>query len=523
MRRRATILADLQKDGDKISFKPGDNNRAKLTVGVNAPRQDRFSAPASDSDLDVLNHVADVSVSWGRPSAAHQPVLFAAAYEPGLHVTVVKKQASEPRKWGQDKPEEAAAELVHVAKFLEKQLGLPVDPKAFIESRSDYTYYDALVGPEAFGHFVDTHSACSDKSEEFINDLDSFNYAQSASFHIDHDKKELVAEVTLPDMEHYFKSKKQHVSRACKNDRLEVGIFDLNNQATSYAFRGVAELKGLLHDSTKENAQETFLVIEPRHNIAAGSVSVDFQRPVGLHPKSELKLRHIAIPADHNDEDDGVKNCRLFAKYSAPSSIFFDKYQLADLERKTSEHPNGQGRLLTLWGEADLEEPRYHTEGWGSEALVEIFPITDAPEGTPFNLNFTLPLHLRYEEPKEGETYEPNEAPWPLVFWVCGETDEQVANFKQSPFDVTHNSYMRLFPEGVSYHHVGPREANGKGFPLLTTSWGTPVADINGFAAVRDYTSIMIVGGFLVVTLAILRKVFGGQKVSEELKQKKEQ
>lgn len=521
MRRRATILADLQQHGDKIVFKPGDNNKAKLTVSVNAPRQDRFSADASADDLAVLDHVADVSVSWGRPSAAHQPVLFAAAYEPGLHVTVVKKTASEPRKWGDEKTE-AAPELAHVAKFLEQQLGLPVDTSAFIESRSDYTYYEPLIGPEIVGHFVGKHSSCSDTSEEFINDLDTFNYAQSASFHIDHDKKELVAEVTIPDLNHYFNQKKQHISRACKSDRLEVGIFDLNTQATSYAFRGVAELKGLLHDSKKENAQETFLVIEPRHNIAAGSVSVDFERPVGLHPKSQINLRHIAVPSEPNDEEDGVKNCRLFAKYSAPSSLFFDKYQLADLERKTKEHPNGVGRLLTLWGEADLEEPRYHTAGWGSEALVEIFPITNAPEGTPFNLNFTLPLHLRYEEPKEGETYEPNEAPWPVVFWACAETEEQVKNFKQSPFDVTHNSYSRLFPETVSFHHIGPRDASGRKFPLLSTSWGTPVADIDRFEAIRDYTSLIIIIGFLMVTAAVLRKVFT-KKEDPVLKEKKDQ
>lgn len=49
------------------------------------------------------------------------------------------------------------------------------------------------------------------------------------------------------------------------------------------------------------------------------------------------------------------------------------------------------------------------------------------------------------------------------------------------------------------------------------------MADIDRFAAVRDYTSIMMVAGFLMVTIAILRKVFRGKAMSEELKEKKEQ
>lgn len=519
MRRRITLLADLETDGDKIVFKPGENNRSKLTVSTNAPRQDRFSAEVSAADLSVLDHVADVSVSWGRPSAVQQPVLFGTAYEPGLHVTVVKKEATEPRKWGDEK-REPAAELAHVVAFLEKQLGLEIDPKTFIESRSDFTFYDPLVGPEAFGHFVGEHSGCSDASDEFLSDVDAFNYAQSASFHIDHDKKQLVTEVTTPDLSTFFRQRKEHVSRACKSDRLEVGVFDITTQATSYAFRGVVELKGLLYDSQNSKPQETLLVIEPRHNVGAGSVSVDFDRPVGLHPKSQVALRHIAIPTDEEDE---ARSCRLFAKYTAPSSIFFDKYQLADLERKTSAHPNGVGRLISLWGEADLEAPRYHTEGWGSEALVEIYPNTEAPAGTPFNVDFSLPLHLRYEEPKEGEIYEGNDAPWPIVFWACEETAEQCQNYAQSPFDVTKAGYMRLLPSCASYHHIGAKDPQGR-LPLLSTSWGTPVADISKFGTVQSSTTIIILVGFLLVTFAVVRKALSKDpKVEKVLKEKKEQ
>ena len=72
-----------------------------------------------------------------------------------------------------------------------------------------------------------------------------------------------------------------------------------------------------------------------------------------------------------------------------------------------------------VWGETDLEDPNYKTEGWGSVVLIDVASSEE-------ELTLELPLHLRYLEPLPGGGTRRVDILPPEIFWACQNTVEGI-------------------------------------------------------------------------------------------------
>lgn len=127
-------------------------------------------------------------------------------------------------------------------------------------------------------------------------------------------------------------------------------------------------------------------------------------------------LSDSALQAPMNDTFDH-DTCSLHAMYTLSNHVFVDKYQLAQLAQFGS---GGIQEIRGVWGETNLEDPSYHTPGWGSVVLVD---ISDDLETT---LTLELPLHLRYLEPVDGGGKRHVDILPPEIFWACENTVEGI-------------------------------------------------------------------------------------------------
>jgi len=132
-----------------------------------------------------------------------------------------------------------------------------------------------------------------------------------------------------------------------------------------------------------------------------------FLNPTGLHPKLVLSIDPITKPP----QDD----CTLYAYATIPQPFFVDPYQLADTSLIKSY---GLKSVKNVTGETDLEAPIWTMQRWGATVLAEIDTNPGYVNG-PKPWNTTLPLHLRYLEPRSGELSDMASLPWPTVFWGC--------------------------------------------------------------------------------------------------------
>jgi len=110
------------------------------------------------------------------------------------------------------------------------------------------------------------------------------------------------------------------------------------------------------------------------------------------------------------------ETCHLHALYTLSKDVFVDKYQLTELSQFQS---GGIRNLRGVWGETDLEDPGYKTNGWGSIVLIDV-------ASNEKQLTLELPLHLRYLEPLEGGGTRRVDVLPPEIFWACENTVEGI-------------------------------------------------------------------------------------------------
>uniref|UniRef100_A0A060TBR2 Protein PBN1 n=1 Tax=Blastobotrys adeninivorans TaxID=409370 RepID=A0A060TBR2_BLAAD len=269
---------------------------------------------------------------------------------------------------------------------------------------------------------------------------------------------------------------------------VEVGMLALNPDY--YVERHEFPLSGLLR-KVGYNEEEDYrqilvavsLLSRYSHN---SSFTGGFEQPMGLHPRHKLTLTGVKAPTF-------LPSCKLFAKYNIPRSLFLDKYQLQDLERETPSAP-ASGKLIGVWGESDLEAPVWEVQGWGSEAVVQIYP----PDATGQEFNFTLPMHSRYEVPQEGDTKVDHEMPLPFVFWACANIQDPLAG------EYPAVAYESLFPPNTVFYRV-------PGSPYsepesVVSPYSIPVAPVQSFGVVQLATVVAVLGGFLYLVLVLLTK-----------------
>jgi hypothetical protein len=134
-----------------------------------------------------------------------------------------------------------------------------------------------------------------------------------------------------------------------------------------------------------------------------------------------------------------LQQCRLQLIEFLPRAVFVDEYQLRSLEQFDKSRPRA-----TLSSAVDLEVPIYSTHA--IDFAVFLTSINNKN-----NIQFELPLHGRYQQPKSNEQYTNVSIDAPLLLIQCDNNDTQwrPVHFLLSSESTT--LHWRL-PNGVSSH-----------------------------------------------------------------------
>lgn len=266
------------------------------------------------------------------------------------------------------------------------------------------------------------------------------------------------------------------------NERVEIGLLSVHPDYNQPGFTW--GLTGFSRNLEEEKSEKLLFQYGTKHNPNRGTYSVDFERPTGLHPKHIVTLENAVSPQT---------KCSLFAKYTFSKSLFLDKYQLAELDKPTPSR-DAVGYLYELWGETDLEAPIWAVDGYGSEALVQIYVKNRPTDEIPGTFQFELPTHSRYEVPQINSTVVGEVQPWPVVFWACQSTEgEKEAYPAPGAVETVHLGYETIFPESTAFHYLTPKIDAGK---ILQSEFDIPVAPFSSYETVQLVTLVAILAGF---------------------------
>ena len=251
--------------------------------------------------------------------------------------------------------------------------------------------------------------------------------------------------------------------------------------------------------------------------------TVSFLEPTGLHPQLRLSISST-VPADTTYPE----SCSLHTYITLPSTLFPDKYQLANPLLLNSLNIR---KIRSISGYTDLEAPDYAVKPWGSSILIELQPPLvrsgRASEISEQQWNATIPLHLRYLGPINGTNgIAETTMPWPVVFWACAA--EEGSKMTNNPFDRVSLGYDGLFGTNSMFYHLKPKPNvfDGKDFklvealqvPVLDAAW---VSMRNGW--VEGGTGVVVVLGWLWVVWKLWLVFLGDLKETRPEKEKKKQ
>lgn len=245
---------------------------------------------------------------------------------------------------------------------------------------------------------------------------------------------------------------------------------------------------------------------------SSSTYTTSFLEPTGLHPQLRLDISS-SVPSFAVYPE----TCSLHAYLTLPSTLFPDKYQLAnplllkDLNLRA---------IRSISGYTDLEAPDYAVEAWGSSMLVELDPpkkpIGRATERHLQQWHATVPLHLRYLSPNTGKSgIAETMFPWPVVFWACAAEDG--SKMTTNPFDRTVVGYDGLFGTDTVFYHLTPRMNGSTGATrALIEKISVPVLDAGWVGMRKGWveggTGLVVVLGWLWVVWKLWVVGFKGRK-----------
>ena len=235
------------------------------------------------------------------------------------------------------------------------------------------------------------------------------------------------------------------------------------------------------------------------HSLLGWKYSAFFSQPSGLHPKLRIRIEtsESTLPPTANPE-----SCSLNTYLTLPSTIFPDKYQLANELLLASLNLRG---LKSVSGYTDLEAPDYATSKWGSNVLIELEPFRNGDYKDRSTWIAKIPLHLRYLPPtKSSQGTSRIDIPWPVVFWTCT-ASSNIGKLSGNPFDKTDLGYDKYFDDRTIFYHVQPNSPNGD----LRNTLHVPVLDTSflgqGFSYLELGTGTVVLAGWLWIVWLLFR------------------
>lgn len=295
---------------------------------------------------------------------------------------------------------------------------------------------------------------------------------------------------------------KSTLSTIYPNEKVEVGILSIHPEYTTN--HSIWGLTGFTQSFDSEKREKLLYQFTTKHRSIDSDYYVDFLRPTGLHPKHKITMTTIKPPRSE---------CSLFAKYSMSKSLFLDRYQLKDLAEPT---PNRMaiGRLHGVWGETDLEAPIWAVDGWGSEALVQIYTKNKNNDGS---LTFELPTHSRYEIPQANSSVVHEYQPWPVVFWAClppSKDEESLENKIPKSVETRNIGYESIFPENTIFYYLNPSPPSTLPSSRLQSEFDIPVAPFSAYSTVQTVSVVVIFSCFFYLLYIIFMKFFAFNRSS---------
>lgn len=294
------------------------------------------------------------------------------------------------------------------------------------------------------------------------------------------------------------------ISKIYPDEKVEIGILNIHPEYTTPL--SVWGLSGFTRNLDESKTEKLLYQYTTQHRSINSNYYVDFMRPVGLHPKHKLVMSNVRAPK---------RQCSLYAKYSFSKSLFLDRYQLKDLAEPTPNRP-AVGRLYDVWGETDLEAPIWAVDGWGSEALIQLYTSHKSSDG---ELVFELPTHSRYEVPQTQSSSVHEYQPWPVVFWAClpptKEEDNSLETTVPSAVETRNIGYESIFPNDTVFYYFN---ADTSRLPSdrLQSEFDIPVAPFSSYSVVQVVTVVVILASFFYLLYEIIRNSLSYNKKEEK-------
>ena len=507
---RAVNPADIQVREDQL-----------LLGALKAAREERLTYGLQELPTEVAYHLREcheLHVRWAPERPYNTTTPFLSRIPPGLHVQYTPLNETKTDR---------LCDLLH--KLFGKQLRCESPDATFISpplvserfaQTSSLQYYSLLPSVKHLVAYI-YRTSCAQDDLQCLHTVSLMNIANSVDLDYDSISHTVTLTVFWSQQPPVFYDPVGDLTTldawnidviAKGDDRVEVGFLS----ASKAAEPSDLQLSGFLTVvGEDDHPKPTLFDFPSRHHSLnpeqanAQRYNVSLDAPTGLHPTLRISFPTAAALAEPENKP-AASVCALQTYLTLPSYIFADKYAFLSNDPlfQKSHH---LGQLRSIAGETDLEAPDYVVKKWGSTMLLGIqTPNVTAGKS---RWDITIPLHLRYLEPKDNGVSEV-EMPWPIVFWAC--TAEDGTKFPVNPFDRTQLGFEGLFGPRTMFYHLDPAP-NGGSSGRLVERISVPVLDPKAASptSIEYLTVVTIALGFLWVLLQ-LRPALWAQITAEK-------
>lgn len=509
MRRRSTWVTH-----PSLAVNPADIQVRKnqlLLGALKAAREERLTLGFEELPqevVEILREFHELHLRWAPEHAYNTTAPFLSRIPPGLHVQYTPLREDQPDRLC-DLLHKLFGEELRCSSTRSTFVSPPLISERFAQT-SSLQYYSLLPSLKRFVAYLQRNT-CNPSdllclhTASLVNiadnvDLDYDSISHALTLTVFWSKQPLVfydpiGDITTLDA--------WNLDIESKNaEKVEVGILS----AAPATEPSDLQLSGFLTVVGEDDHPKATLFSFPsRHHSSSAEqqlsqrYTVSFDKPTGLHP-----ILRISFPSANSLTEPKNKPpqsvCALQTYLTLPSHLFADKYAFLSNDPLFQKFHH-LGQLHSIAGETDLEAPDYVIERWGSTMLLEIQTPNGNDSDADSDWDVTIPLHLRYLQPKVGGISEV-EMPWPIVFWAC--TAEEGTRFPVNPFDRTQLGYDGLFGPRTMFYHLDPSPTTEPAGRLVERI-AVPVLDTGVWSlrTIEFVTLTTVVFGFFWVLLKL--------------------
>lgn len=271
-----------------------------------------------------------------------------------------------------------------------------------------------------------------------------------------------------------------NISLSKSNVRKEIAILQPKRLGTDIELAGI---RSVISSEEFIPPTKTLIYVKPRHQSINETIKFNLETPVGLHPT--LQLSNIQSPPLSED------NCKLFWISTVTNRLIFDKYQI----------DTNKFKLLSSWGDTDLEAPVWKVSNWGSLQILEVLDKE----------NLKMTYHSRYIQPTiNSETELLN----PSLFYACDSEGliEDHELITLNPFDTYGLGYDSFFDKDTVFYHFQNAEGISK--------FNIPTAEVTDYKKIHFITTAVVLLGTFYLLFKMFKAKFSKNSTDSESSKK---